>query len=226
MRQNGTGAYTQGFSTSHWRIIGTARESAPPICKNHQRLCRHANLRLSTTADIYPRDLLFPQNLPFSAVEAVFTSSKRVDYGISLRFDHVITQKLLDRARTDNLRDRSLNQTLYDSVRERPLAISIETKCDGGAKEARVQLATWAFAQHSKLERLIKQASSDVGEEVGKPTQIPALPMIYVSGHEWSLYIAHKQDEIMVRFLVVLCSPLTPSRPCTDQFILVEPQHC
>ncbi|KAJ9634226.1 hypothetical protein H2199_009056 [Coniosporium tulheliwenetii] len=73
---------------------------------------------------------------------------------------------------------QSINQTMYDSLRQRPIAISIETKTPNAPEEqAGVQLGVWVAAHFTRLRGLVD-------------TQMPTLPLLFVTGHDWHILFA------------------------------------
>ena len=109
---------------------------------------------------------------------------------------------------------QSINQTPHFSLRQRPLAVSIETKTIGRTEEeARVQLAVWVAAQVKRLRHLVgslaeqttaasssKTAASlepspqeNVAPLQGSRGDILAqmvFPLIYVNSEKWVVFFA------------------------------------
>ena len=109
----------------------------------------------------------------------VTQSGKMVDYAISVDPLQDESPGLTCEA-IDNLRRRmplrTVNHTDFDALRNRPIAVSIETKRRGerGIK-AKAQISTWHAAQWKFLTEL-------VGARISTPEFIPALIVI---GDEW-----------------------------------------
>ncbi|KAL8387060.1 hypothetical protein RB595_010186 [Gaeumannomyces hyphopodioides] len=82
----------------------------------------------------------------------------------------------------------SINHTDFRALSQKPIAVSIETKCLGGSvKTAEVQLGVWQAAQWKMLDALTKlKPERDPPESL--PLSLPRpdfLPAIYIVGHEW-----------------------------------------
>lgn len=121
----------------------------------------------STTAEIWP-SYLVP-----ALASGDLVASKMVDYAIYLSPEHAgIKQSVHSLLQRQPLGLQSVNQTQYDSLRHRPIAISIETKTPDAEEEeeAKVQLIMWAAAQLRRL-RLLNPAAEPL-----------VLPLVYVSG--------------------------------------------
>lgn len=124
----------------------------------------------STTARIQPPKLI-PRHVSGQLVE-----SKMVDYAIYLSPDKDMATRIISILRIQPKDSQSINQTMYDSLRQRPIAISIETKIpDASEEDGKVQLAIWVSAQFARLRSLVKMSTSPM-------TEIMTLPLLYVAG--------------------------------------------
>ncbi|KAJ4168312.1 hypothetical protein NW754_013646 [Fusarium falciforme] len=74
-----------------------------------------------------------------------------------------------------------INHTDFQPLRDRPIAISIETKSRGRTQPetAELQLGTWHAAQWRFLEDLVSRTG-------GSLDGLPFLPAVIVQGHSWS----------------------------------------
>jgi len=69
-----------------------------------------------------------------------------------------------------------------------PIAISIETKPEGGdTPKAMTQLSLWVLAQFNRLRHLMQSAGQD--------SKMPILPLIIAQGSLWRLYLASQESE-------------------------------
>ncbi|KAL1633267.1 hypothetical protein SLS58_011156 [Diplodia intermedia] len=77
----------------------------------------------------------------------------------------------------------SINNTLFDPLRERPVAIGITTRMPSPSsrseEDVRVRLAVWAGAQFARLRSLCPTAA-----------RLVDLPLVYVCGESWYPFIA------------------------------------
>lgn len=106
--------------------------------------------------------------------------SKMVDFTVNLVPDDKMYEKILLMTQDLPYSLRTINQTSYDPVRFQPIAISIETKTPNAPEgDAMIQLGMWVAA-HFKRIRMFSH-----GELV-----TPTLPLLYVSGAQWSLLFA------------------------------------
>lgn len=111
---------------------------------------------------------------------------KIADYAIYIQPDALLKEAIRRSLRASL--EKSVNQTEYDPLRTRPIAISIETRACGQNDEARAQLSVWALAQFERYHRLF-DTIGDLGL---------ALPLISVYRHEWSLFFAMESGNAMV----------------------------
>jgi len=127
-----------------------------------------------TTAKIHDSSLL-PR-----VVTGAVMASKMVDYALCIDLDTSADMhgRIIERLRAEG--KSSINHTAAEYVRFKPIAVSIETK-RGNVDEDRmyVQLGMWLSAHFARLRQL-----------TGSDCQLPALPVVIVQGHNWSLMIA------------------------------------
>lgn len=154
-----------------------------------QYLILHESWRLSpyrefvrfwniTTAAIEPPTLL-PQLVPQSSSDIIKLElkSKKADFSLNLNLDRTMEQALYRK-----VTPKTLNQSMYEPLQWKPIAITIETKRPGeGWEEAVVQLKTWTAAQIAKLQKLLVQAGNPEGI-----ASMPALPLCIVQGARWT----------------------------------------
>ena len=108
-------------------------------------------------------------------------SDKRIDFAIVIDGEQAaLEQDILDFLQTRHPGELCINPAHHDSMQTNPLAIMIETKTDDGkTTDGHTQLSTWISAQYQMYRRLAPQAKT-----------YPALPLLYIKGHDWNLYIA------------------------------------
>ncbi|KAH7143420.1 hypothetical protein EDB81DRAFT_652809 [Dactylonectria macrodidyma] len=83
----------------------------------------------------------------------------------------------------------SINHTSYQPVRDRPIAVSIETKTpEGSNQEAKAQLLAWTTAHLKRLRSLAGTSHSSFAVDV-------TLPMISIRGGDWTLLFARDQPD-------------------------------
>ncbi|KAK1761711.1 hypothetical protein QBC33DRAFT_553411 [Phialemonium atrogriseum] len=89
-----------------------------------------------------------------------------------------------------------INHTDFPPLRNRPIALSIETKRRGGGEqqEADLQIGIWHAAQWKFLSRLVSDAGGDLDT-------LPFLPAIIVRGHEWSFAATTREGQKTVLWL-------------------------
>ncbi|KAM6513107.1 hypothetical protein FALCPG4_015580 [Fusarium falciforme] len=89
-----------------------------------------------------------------------------------------------------------INHTDIVSLRNRPIAVSIETKRRGGVQPAtaELQLGTWHAAQWKFLEDLVARSG-------GSFDGLPFLPAIIVEGHHWSFAATTREGQQTVLWL-------------------------
>lgn len=80
---------------------------------------------------------------------------------------------------------RSINQTMYTPLCDRPIGVGIETKAEGANEEGRVQLAVWTAAWHERMRDLMVPAGIWSSE-----TRLITMPLLLIVGHTWVLSFA------------------------------------
>ncbi|KAJ9634087.1 hypothetical protein H2201_009118 [Coniosporium apollinis] len=115
------------------------------------RPCSEVGYKNITTARIQPARLV-PRHVSGNVLE-----SKMVDYAIYLAPDEEMRVVIRDTLRLLQPKEsQSINQTMYDSLRQRPIAISIETKTPNAPEEqVGVQLGVWVAAHFTRLHGLV-----------------------------------------------------------------------
>lgn len=105
--------------------------------------------------------------------------SKMVDFCLTLD-DGAVLDAVKQRLRSGNR--KSINQTNYQPLRFRPIAISIETKTpDGSSQEAKAQLSVWTTAYIRRLRELAGTSETASGLGI-------TLPILIVRGSQWELF--------------------------------------
>ena len=131
------------------------------MTKANVRLCRK-------TAKVDPPTLCQHISLP----------RRVIDYAITLK-----TPELQQAWRVlrplDGTLVKSWNHTTLSHVRERPIALNIETKAPSKSwTEAKPQIAIWMVAWPRRLERFQDSSSPLLVEDF-------AVPLLIVQGHDW-----------------------------------------
>ena len=115
--------------------------------------------------------------------------SKMVDYVLVMERSPVLAEKIRAKLGAENR--ASINHTAAEHIRFDPIAVSIETKRAAIAEEtAHVQLGMWVVAHFARLRQLTLNE-----------TQLPALPILIVQGHDWKFMIAEAMAD---RSIVIL----------------------
>ena len=91
----------------------------------------------------------------------------------------------------------SYNHTCQNTVLNKPIVISIETKAGtASADDSLPQLTIWAHAQFTKLEQLMRQAQSSSSDGQDSPAAtLPHLLFATAHGPWWYFLIASRDDE-------------------------------
>ena len=113
---------------------------------------------------------------------------KMVDFAICIEPDSRFEKNIRNSLKRFPAGTQSVNQTMIEPLRRRPIAISLETKLPytGGAT-GDVQLATWAGAGLVRTRQLLQ--ANDCGDE-----PIPPMPTLSMHGHD--LHMQVFQDEL------------------------------
>ncbi|EXK76353.1 hypothetical protein FOQG_18905 [Fusarium oxysporum f. sp. raphani 54005] len=127
-----------------------------------------------------------------------FSPSKKVDFCI-----YVDPSAVLEGRKSINLRAHSVNPTDYYPLRNRLLAVCIETKKPGeGWEGATLQLSVWKAAQWKIIEELEKfkqhklASESPVDANAGRQLEqdMPQfVPGIIIQGHDWNIVVATRE---------------------------------
>jgi len=111
-----------------------------------------------------------------------------VDYTVNLIPNDEMYEKIISMLRSQPHGLQTVNQSNYNPLRFRPIAISIETKApDAPKEEAKIQLGMWAAAYFDRIRMLSDK----------KPVTV-TLPLLYVSGAEWFLLFACDRGQRVV----------------------------
>ncbi|KAM4065626.1 hypothetical protein HRG_012895 [Hirsutella rhossiliensis] len=121
--------------------------------------------------------------------------SKKVEFCIYFNLSHDACSDIrpaVEFAR-GSLQEDSINHTGYYPLRERPIALSIETKMTGqGWDSAALQLGVWQAAHWNFLDELSGLAPARL--EQPEKTTPEFLPCILVQGHSWELVITTREN--------------------------------
>ncbi|KAF4986695.1 hypothetical protein FDECE_15821 [Fusarium decemcellulare] len=126
------------------------------------------------------------------------SQAKMIDFGIYISLEAENSSEVIDAV--ENLRRalpcNVINHTDFDCLRNRPLAVSIETKKRNSIspEAAEIQLGTWHAAQWKFLEDLVKRSR-------GSFDGLPFLPAVIVNGHEWSFAATTKEGQKTILWL-------------------------
>ncbi len=137
-----------------------------------------------TSTSIQPPKLI-PRG---SGVEGLQYEGKRVDYGLFIEPTKVEAQQVKERLK--KLPDGevwSINQTEAYYLREKPLLSSIELKKSRSNHDPLLQLAIWNSALFQRLEGLL--------DLVGKGDDMPPIPSLTVSGHNWQVCYSYIEKD-------------------------------
>jgi hypothetical protein len=185
----------------HSRVLGLAVESFVDVKQYNVYgywpiifpiSCVTANW-CSTTARVVPE--LVPRHVSGDAFK-----SKMVGFTVNLDPDDEMYEKILCVIQNQPYGLQTINQTNFTPVRFRPIAISIETKTPNAPEEdAMIQLGMWVAA-HFKRMRIFSH------EKLVTPT----LPLLYVSGAQWSLLFAiDRGKHVVCPSIRTSCLPLS-----------------
>lgn len=138
-------------------------------------------LASSTTAKIQPTSLA--PNMESGEK----LKSKMVNFAVVLRPSRATEEGFRNLDAFPNAPSESFNQTCINTIVDKPIALSIETKSsNSAADEGLPQLSIWACAQYAKLRQLTASARhKDSG-----PVQLPVLPLIIAQGVSWTFFAA------------------------------------
>jgi hypothetical protein len=110
---------------------------------------------------------------------------KKVDCALFLTphppFRAKIEQKLMSLPK-----DRSINQTGADFIKDLPLIASFELKRQTLGTDPLMQLGIWSAALAEKLGQL---------QEQGDESELRALPVMSIVGHDWKVYYSYTTEE-------------------------------
>lgn len=144
------------------------------------------------------------------------TESKLIDYALVVQ---PTTSRSPLRSRITNLvstlSEKSFNQTAASHLLFAPVAVSLETKADGGRRdEAATQIGVWVAAAHKRLEKMAADLGVEFGSETevregrdggSNPTLCPmAQPVVLVLGDEWEVSLACDLGDSIVSILLFL----------------------
>ena len=118
---------------------------------------------------------------------------KMVDYAVCL----VPPQRIEERINTTIAKfpkdAQSVNQTLYEPLRHKPIAFNIETKKPfTGGQDADVQLSVWAGAGLLKMGQLMDKQNRH-------RVEIPTTPVLTLHGYDLYMSVLKREDTCNVR---------------------------
>jgi hypothetical protein len=131
-----------------------------------------------------------PSSLLPATQDGRTVGSKLVDFAVTLARNDKLSTALSNLPQPRDGDVRSLNHTRFETLIDRPIAISIETKPEGGdSRHAETQLAIWVAAHLSHLEQLASQA------ETGTSVILPWLPLLIAVGPRWYFLCAQRTED-------------------------------
>lgn len=184
----------------------------PTAAQSHLRLPAPETIGWdsSVVCSMFPRHLAFTKPLPLRSTTAKIINqylpsaspTKMVDFSLFLAPDTAPISAANTAAlqAIQSLRRvlpcNVINHTDFPPLRNRPIALSIETKRRGGGEqqEADLQIGIWHAAQWKFLSRLVSDAGGDLDT-------LPFLPAIIVRGHEWSFAATTREGQKTVLWL-------------------------
>jgi len=130
---------------------------------------------------ISPSDLL-----PKDATGAPF-KLKKVDCALFLKPDPSFSAKIKQKLIALPDKDRSINQTSADFIKNRPLIASFELERQTPGTDPLVQLGIWSAALAERLGKLQEQRETE--------SKLMAMPVVSIVGHHWSVYYSYTTDK-------------------------------
>ena len=158
---------------------------------NCSLLTEHSDRRCSDSVSISPADLV-----PKDANGLKF-KLKKVDCALFLTPHPPFRAKIERRLMALPEKDRSINQTNADFIRDLPLIASFELKRQALGTNPLVQLGIWSAALAERLGKLQRQG--------GKESALMAIPVLSIVGHDWKIYYSYTTEEgerVRYRFLI------------------------
>ena len=138
-------------------------------------------------------DSLLPQD-----ANGIKFKLKKVDCAIYLKPDSSFSNKINQKLMALPPEDCSINQTTAATIRYLPLISSFELKQQTAGTDPVVQLSIWSAALAERLRKLQGQGK--------KESDLMALPVVTVVGHDWSVYYSYTTDNgerVSSRLLVI-----------------------
>jgi hypothetical protein len=111
---------------------------------------------------------------------------KKVDCALFLTPDPPFSAKIEQRLMALPPRERSINQTRADFIKDRPLIASFELKRQTLGTDPLVQLGIWSAALTERLGKL---------QEQEEESALMAIPAISIVGHDWKVYYSYTTEE-------------------------------
>ncbi|SPN99771.1 uncharacterized protein DNG_02622 [Cephalotrichum gorgonifer] len=143
---------------------------------------------LASTLKVRARNItgatIVPEYVPRMLKTGEPLQSHKVDFCLALEPERTIMDFI------DEHHLQSINQTIYNPLRTRPIAMTIETKSQTPHTTGTPQLAIWAYAWFSRIAQIAPNAHT------------PAMPLLRIVGHEWYVLWAWKDSESPLRMTV------------------------
>ncbi|KAL2758834.1 hypothetical protein ACRALDRAFT_207957 [Sodiomyces alcalophilus JCM 7366] len=124
---------------------------------------------------------IVPEYVPCNLQTGEPLQSQNVDFCLALEPEEAM------RLFVDRQDLRTINQTVYNPLKKRLIAVSIETKSLAKHTTGMSQLAIWTYAWFARVTQLAPNA------------HIPTLPLLRIDGHEWHIMWAWKHSEDPLR---------------------------
>ncbi|KAH8657818.1 hypothetical protein BX600DRAFT_514369 [Xylariales sp. PMI_506] len=185
-------------SMVHWPVLRHAIIGSGP---RSQRADRLVSVVPCTTASILPSYRV--RSVPPKMVDYAIVVQPEYDSGQSAPSDEMVpVADVVTNLRT-RLPGQSINHTDFIPLRNRPIALSIETKRTNDAlDEAKLQISVWLAAQRRALEELSRtsnRAATSEGDEHSRvDVPVAFLPAIIIQGHDWNFAAASMEGKRMV----------------------------
>ncbi|KAI0195450.1 hypothetical protein F4808DRAFT_329889 [Astrocystis sublimbata] len=182
-----------------------------PTVTSNKELYEAANAKGNLACDISV-DSRFSTTSSHSAAEGEHglntvhstRTSKKVDFVIVPDTDGSLRTAINDFIDRDAERWGTaphVNQTVYQPIRNSPIAVSIETKGPKPSGDSFYQLSIWVTAWHIRLYHL--------RAHLNHFPPLVTLPMIEINGHDWELWFAcDRQTHIDI------CGPIKIGNTC------------
>ncbi|KAF6804553.1 hypothetical protein CMUS01_14815 [Colletotrichum musicola] len=163
------------------------------------------------------------------------TLQKLVDFALVLRTDYLDPEHDNLYARVDALRvaqpagQLTISPSNAGKLTYFPVAVAIETKTGmGNTAEGHLQLGAWAASWHRRMFLLARNYGIVGSEDVslGRAKRFTTLPLIFVNGAEWQLYLAiDESSSIPQAARDAVAAPSGPARGSWEPSLTLYARH-